>query len=77
MQFRQPRGFHSDTLIDNKLADPAKRESSGPKTVKVGEPTVTLLMQAQMDVGVPVLSAVLSPHHFHETDEHRRFFLGH
>ncbi|MDA1310579.1 MAG: 6,7-dimethyl-8-ribityllumazine synthase [Proteobacteria bacterium] len=35
------------------------------------------LMQAQMDTDVPVLSVVLTPHHFQETDEHRRFFLDH
>ncbi len=43
----------------------------------VAETVIAGLMQAQMDVGVPVLSAVLTPHHFHETDEHRRFFLDH
>jgi len=35
------------------------------------------LMQAQMDTDVPVLSVVLTPHHFQETEEHRRFFLDH
>jgi 6,7-dimethyl-8-ribityllumazine synthase len=35
------------------------------------------LMQAQLDSGVPVLSAVLTPHHFHEHDEHRRYFGEH
>ena len=35
------------------------------------------LMQAQLESGVPVLSAVLTPHHFHEHDEHRRYFGEH
>lgn len=35
------------------------------------------LMRAQMDTDVPVLSVVLTPHNFQETDEHRRFFLDH
>jgi 6,7-dimethyl-8-ribityllumazine synthase len=35
------------------------------------------LMQAQLDTNVPVLSAVLTPHHFHEHPDHREFFLSH
>ena len=35
------------------------------------------LMRAQMDSDVPVLSMVLTPHNFQETEEHRRFFLDH
>jgi 6,7-dimethyl-8-ribityllumazine synthase len=35
------------------------------------------LMRVQLDTGVPVLSAVLTPHHFHEHDEHRRWFAEH
>jgi 6,7-dimethyl-8-ribityllumazine synthase len=35
------------------------------------------LMRAQMDSDVPVLSVVLTPHNFQETEEHRRFFLDH
>jgi 6,7-dimethyl-8-ribityllumazine synthase len=35
------------------------------------------LMRAQMDADVPVLSAVLTPHHFHNSDEHIGFFRGH
>jgi 6,7-dimethyl-8-ribityllumazine synthase len=35
------------------------------------------MMRAQMDTDVPVLSVVLTPHQFQETDEHRRFFLDH
>jgi 6,7-dimethyl-8-ribityllumazine synthase len=43
----------------------------------VAENVVAGLMQAQMETDVPVLSAVLTPQAFHETDEHRRFFHEH
>ena len=43
----------------------------------VAETVIAGLMQAQMDTDVPVLSAVLTPHNFHESDEHRQFFLEH
>ena len=35
------------------------------------------LMRAQMDADVPVLSIVLTPHHFQETDVHLDFFRAH
>jgi 6,7-dimethyl-8-ribityllumazine synthase len=35
------------------------------------------LMQVQLDTGVPVISAVLTPHHFHEHETHRAFFFEH
>ncbi len=35
------------------------------------------LMSVQLDTGVPVFSVVLTPLHFHEHEEHRRFFTGH
>ena len=35
------------------------------------------LMRVQLDTGVPVFSAVLTPHHFHEHDEHRATFKRH
>ncbi len=35
------------------------------------------LMRVQLDHGVPVFSAVLTPHHFHEHAEHRAFFQAH
>ena len=35
------------------------------------------LMRAQMDTDVPVLSAVLTPHHFHDSAEHQAFFREH
>jgi 6,7-dimethyl-8-ribityllumazine synthase len=38
---------------------------------------VNALMQVQLDVDVPVLSVMLTPHHFQEMDEHHRVFLNH
>jgi 6,7-dimethyl-8-ribityllumazine synthase len=35
------------------------------------------LMRVQLDTGVPVISAVLTPQQFHEHAEHRRFFAEH
>jgi 6,7-dimethyl-8-ribityllumazine synthase len=35
------------------------------------------LMRVQLDTGVPVLSAVLTPHHFHESTEHHTFYADH
>jgi 6,7-dimethyl-8-ribityllumazine synthase len=35
------------------------------------------LMRVQLDTGVPVFSAVLTPRHFHEHAEHRQFFSEH
>jgi 6,7-dimethyl-8-ribityllumazine synthase len=35
------------------------------------------IMRVQLDSGVPVLSAVLTPHHFHEHGEHTAFFGNH
>ena len=35
------------------------------------------LMRVQLDTGVPVLSAVLTPHHFHGSAEHQTFFAEH
>lgn len=43
----------------------------------VADTVVGALMQVQMDSDVPVLSAVLTPHNFHESEEHRRFFFDH
>ena len=34
-------------------------------------------MDVQLQTGVPVISAVLTPHHFHEHAEHRKYFLRH
>jgi len=35
------------------------------------------LMQVQLESGVPVLSAVLTPHHFHGGAEHHKYFFEH
>jgi 6,7-dimethyl-8-ribityllumazine synthase len=43
----------------------------------VAETVVGALMRAQMDTGVPVLSVVLTPHNYQETDPHRAFFAAH
>ncbi|WP_422017042.1 6,7-dimethyl-8-ribityllumazine synthase [Roseateles sp.] len=43
----------------------------------VGQAVIHALMQVQLDTDVPVFSAVLTPHHFHEHGEHKRFFAEH
>ncbi|WP_322096025.1 6,7-dimethyl-8-ribityllumazine synthase [Pelagibius litoralis] len=43
----------------------------------VAETVVAALMQVQMETDLPVFSAVLTPHNFHESEEHRRFFHEH
>jgi 6,7-dimethyl-8-ribityllumazine synthase len=43
----------------------------------VANAVISGLMRVQLDTGVPVFSAVLTPHHFHEHEEHRRFFSAH
>ncbi|MDV3123648.1 6,7-dimethyl-8-ribityllumazine synthase [Mycobacterium sp. 21AC1] len=35
------------------------------------------LMRVQLDSDVPVFSVVLTPHNFHEHDEHTRYFTEH
>jgi len=35
------------------------------------------LMRVQLDTGVPVFTAVLTPHHFHAHEEHTRYFSAH
>lgn len=35
------------------------------------------LMQVQLDCEVPVFSVVLTPHHFHDHEEHRTFYTEH
>lgn len=35
------------------------------------------MMRVQLDTGVPVLSTVLTPHHFQESEQHIRFFREH
>ncbi|HVQ59424.1 MAG TPA: 6,7-dimethyl-8-ribityllumazine synthase [Solirubrobacterales bacterium] len=43
----------------------------------VAEAVIGGLMRVQLDTGVPVISAVLTPHHFHEHETHRAFFFDH
>lgn len=43
----------------------------------VANAVVQGLMTVQLDTGVPVFSAVLTPHHFHGNDEHLQFFSQH
>jgi 6,7-dimethyl-8-ribityllumazine synthase len=35
------------------------------------------LMRVQLDTNVPVFSVVLTPHHYHDSAEHQRFFHDH
>lgn len=43
----------------------------------VADAVISGLMRVQLDTGVPVISAVLTPHHFHEHETHRAFFFEH
>jgi 6,7-dimethyl-8-ribityllumazine synthase len=43
----------------------------------VGAAVIDGLMRVQLDTGVPVLSAVLTPRDFHEHADHVRFFSEH
>lgn len=43
----------------------------------VAQAVIDGLMRNQLDLEVPMLSAVLTPHHFHEHEEHRRYFGEH
>ena len=43
----------------------------------VATTVVNALMPLQLETGVPILSAVLTPHHFHEHAEHRKYFHRH
>ncbi|CAN7525016.1 6,7-dimethyl-8-ribityllumazine synthase [Variovorax sp. LjRoot290] len=43
----------------------------------VASTVVQSLMQVQLETDVPVFSAVLTPHHFHEHIEHRKYFHRH
>lgn len=43
----------------------------------VAATVVDALMRVQLDTDVPVFSAVLTPHHFHEHGEHTAFFTRH
>lgn len=43
----------------------------------VSATVVQALMDVQLATGVPMISAVLTPHHFHEHAEHRKYFMRH
>lgn len=43
----------------------------------VASTVVDNLMRVQIDTGMPVFSAVLTPHHFHDSQEHQHFFESH
>ena len=36
-----------------------------------------LQKKAQMEADVPVISVVLTPHHFHQSEKHQGYFLEH
>ncbi|ART80031.1 6,7-dimethyl-8-ribityllumazine synthase [Oceanisphaera avium] len=35
------------------------------------------LMQVQLETQIPVLTAILTPHHFHEHEEHKQYYSRH
>ena len=43
----------------------------------VAETVIGALMQVQLETEVPVLSVVLTPKNFHESEDHKRFFFEH
>jgi 6,7-dimethyl-8-ribityllumazine synthase len=43
----------------------------------VANTVVSTLMTLQLETNVPIFSAVLTPHHFHEHVEHRKYFHRH
>jgi 6,7-dimethyl-8-ribityllumazine synthase len=43
----------------------------------VADAVISGLMRVQLDTGIPVISAVLTPRHFHAHAEHQRFFAEH
>ena len=43
----------------------------------VAQAVISGMMQVQLETEVPVLSAVLTPHHFHDGAEHHQFFFDH
>ncbi len=43
----------------------------------VAEAVINGLMRVQLDTDTPVISVVLTPHHFHEHDQHAAFFTEH
>ncbi|MGA7417777.1 MAG: 6,7-dimethyl-8-ribityllumazine synthase [Acidimicrobiales bacterium] len=43
----------------------------------VAEAVINGMMRVQLDTDVPIISAVLTPHHFHAHGEHTAFFTEH
>ena len=43
----------------------------------VAQAVISGLMEVQLATRVPVISAVLTPQHFHEHEDHRKFFYDH
>jgi 6,7-dimethyl-8-ribityllumazine synthase len=43
----------------------------------VAEAVISGLMRVQLDLDVPIISVVLTPHHFHEHEQHAMFFASH
>lgn len=43
----------------------------------VAQSVVGALMQVQLETRVPIHSVVLTPHHFHEHEEHQQYFKRH
>jgi len=43
----------------------------------VAQTVITALMQLQLELEVPIISAVLTPQQFHDHEEHRKFFREH
>jgi 6,7-dimethyl-8-ribityllumazine synthase len=43
----------------------------------VAEAVINGLMRVQLDVDIPVISVVLTPHHFHDHEQHALFFASH
>ena len=43
----------------------------------VAEAVISGLMRVQLDLDVPIISVVLTPHHFHEHQQHASFFASH
>lgn len=43
----------------------------------VAQAVIGALMSVQLETDVPVISCVLTPQHFHEHQEHQRFFADH
>ena len=43
----------------------------------VARSVVSALMQVQLETEVPVFSVVLTPHHFHDGEQHHTYFFNH